>query len=382
MKSKRNLVVRNGLYYWRETIRGIHYKQSTGIRAGVDGAEKRARAIIREKRKAVESADVAALNSTKIHIGYARIGEIMPIFIKGAAKRDMSPRAVKCYINSLRRVLVVARGISNFNEQPLSILSASLVDDYELAALEMVAGKSASDRRRRRNTIASTLNQARSLFSRWACLRYKRAGLSLPDLDGFRVAGDVKRDMSWDIPPVDLVDYTKAESAKLKGDRRDDLWAVWLLCYGLALRSEEAAHVRWSWIYDVRGQISVDVIKRPDEWRGPKRTEGHVPVPDDILSELQRIRREDDEFVLPGGSITARRNLIGRDFATWIRGCGWHKDNYIHCAHEMRRLRGSEWWTNPAVGPVACSAWLRHSSLAVTQRHYAKLMLMPEPAGL
>ena len=377
---RKNIRIRNGVYYWREMIRGTRYDESTGVRVGGQAAERQALTVAKEKRRAVLDRDVHRLAATRVQQGYASIGAVIEHFRAVAAKRDMAHNSVRQYVKSLGRVLLQGGGIRSIEDQSTTILSVGLVDRYEIAALAEVSSANPGAQRRRRNTIASTLNQARALFSAWARVKYEQAGLRLPDLTGFLRAGDVMRDVSWDLPSADLVSHTKAQASKLR-DQDKDLWTVWILCYGLAMRSDEAAHARWDWIYDVRGQRSIDIIKRPAEWSGPKGTEGHVPISDDMWSALCAVRG-DSTYILPGETITARRNLVGRRFAKWIRECGWDKDTYIHCAHEMRRLRGSEWWTEPSIGPVVCSAWLRHSSLAVTQQHYAKLTVMPAPLGL
>jgi integrase len=367
----KGLVIRNGLYAWQEMIAGKRYHESLKIAAGSKLDEDAAVRLMHVKQRAALDGHTENL-VTRAKRGTAKLGDIAEHLEQYAVVAKLSPRTVKGYIRSLYTVARVGGGVEDPEAASSSILTPELMEQYEHRALAAVEGGE-DEMRAARNTVVSIRRHVRACFSRR--VRNRMRDLILPDtLDDFLRAGDVREVIVWSLPDPELVTKTKAAALKLR-DEGSDLWLVWLLCYGLGLRSSEAAYARWSWCRQTEQGWVIDVIARPAEWDGPKGTQGFVPIPAGMWAELEKAKAKGGVYILPGASYYARYwELIQRDFTQWMRKLGWETN---HCAHELRRLRGSEWWTDSAVGPVVCSAWLRHSSLAVTQRHYAKLTQHP-----
>ena len=380
MKQISNLVIRNNKYYWRQTINGQNYLESLGLKADETKATRaKAAQMIKIKQRAVETQNWEDLYKTRQKSPFCDIGHVLEHFRMYAAASGMRPDTAAGYQGGLRVILRAARGIQHIESASTAELTANLIHDYETAAIKEVDVNDPVALKRRRNTIHSTVRQARALFSRRAMMRYKH--LTLPDLEGFLTAGCVSPDHSWTPPPPDLVAATKAKAQHLQ-ITRPDLYTVWLLAYGLGMRAAEIANARWSWIEEINGAPAMNIIARPDEWSGPKGAPGHVPMGEKLTAWLMHTKRPDDIYILKGESYWQRYDFVTREFADWMRDLGWLGTRYTHCAHELRRLRGSEWWSDPSIGPAVCSAWLRHKSITVTQAHYGKLLTHPAPLDI
>lgn len=293
------------------------------------------------------------------------IQQCIDIYERRAVANSLRPRTWKAYISSLRLVL----GESDLNI-PVDRVSRRALKRYVVQQLE-----SRGDTESTRRSIRSTIRQARSIFSRWAMDDYRDAGLKLPDeLNGFlECRGCKPAAVHYRLPPAELIERTH-QAAKGLRESNVGLWAAYLMTYYFALRAGEAAACRWTWFdVDHNGRRWLRIEAREGEWAGPKGTHGKVPVPDDVWDWLQDIRAVSPVFVLPGDSPTARRNLVGRSFSEWMRSMGWTGPK---AAHELRKLRGSEWYTKH--GLEVAAAWLRHSDPSVTSRYYADLVQHPE----
>lgn len=367
----KGLKIRNGVYEWREMIAGKRYHESLKLSAGSKADEDVAVKLLKVKQRAAVDGHAETLVKRQTR-GTAKLGEIAERLHEYALLAGIARGSVEGYLNSLYQVVRIGGGIEDPAGASAAVLTADLMEAYERRKLATVKADG-GDVAAARNTIVSVRHNAKAVFSRRA--RSRMRDMILPEsLDEFLRAGDVSGEICWALPDPALVAKTKAAALVLR-DTASPLWPCWLLLYGLGLRAKEAAYSRWTWCRDTPSGWVLDVIARPQEWDGPKGTQGYVPVPPGMRAEFERMRAQGGLYILPGESYYARyEELIQRKFAKWMRGLGWTTN---HCGHELRRLRGSEWWTDPAVGPVVCSAWLRHSSLAVTQRHYAKLTAHP-----
>ena len=367
----KGLAIRAGVYEWREMIGGKRYHESLKISVGTKADEDVAVKLLKVKQRAAVDGHTEVLVQRTVR-GMATLGQIIERLEDFALLAKISKRAIDGYRNALYQVVRIGAGIEDPAAASASLLTADLMEAFERRKLADVKAAGGDDEAAR-NTIVSLRHNAKAVFSRRA--RNRMRDMILPDtLDEFLRAGDVAGEIVWSLPDPALVARTKAAALVLR-DSGSPLWPCWMLLYGLAMRSKESAYARWSWIRETPQGMVLDVIARPSEWDGPKGTQGFVPIPAGMWVEMAKLRAKGGLYILPGETYYGRyTELIQREFSTWMRGLGWTTN---HCAHELRRLRGSEWWTDASVGPVVCSAWLRHSSLAVTQRHYAKLTAHP-----
>ena len=365
------LAVRNGRYYWQQMVAGRRHNESLGVLVGNQAAERQALRVLAAKRAALQDGRISDYEQMRMKRACSTIGELIAAYGQYAMRRGLT-ESWRGNPAALRIVVATARGIQpdQVDGLGLDVLTAPLMLAYENKALAAGGGQAAA------NTIVSRRRKCRALFARKARLGYD---LEIPEcVEGFLAAGDVQeRVQDWERPAATLVSETKAAARFLRDcDCIEEAQAEWarniqvayLLCYALALRAKEAAACTWEWFEKMDGQLVCWVKPRLAEGFRPKGRAGYVPVPVAVWEWLQSLRTEGQDHLLAGTDY-GRYNFVQREFAQWMREIGWASH---HCAHELRRLRGCEWWEDPAVGPALCSEWLRHSTITVTQRHYGK----------
>lgn len=367
---------RGPVYYFRAMVHGKRYFQS--LRTG-DKILASARA--RELHKAALAENYEVLDDVKTIKGHARLGAVLEIYRKTAQLRDMKERTADDYIRSLKIILRSVYPAANPENLSTDILNRDLVEKYCLKTLEAV-GKAGDKRDRARRSALSTLRQARALFSGWAMEAYDRNKLKLPETlaEFMKSEGLQSRVKTYRLPPRELIDKTKKEGLKLKEDR-PELYAVYLLAYYLGLRAGEAAAAKWSWLRGemIEGQVYqvMDVIRRADFV--PKGRERSIPVGQKVMAELDALRNG-SEYILDGKAAGSRENLVKRRFSKWMRSIGWSGDEYPKAAHELRKLMGSEWYSN--LGAEVAQSWLGHKDISTTCQFYAALTRRPPPIDM
>jgi integrase len=299
---------------------------------------------------------------------------------RNVAHRRGNPAAdtVERNILALKLILSKALGREVSEATESDILSDKILADYAKHALEDKAG---IDRDRAQRSIVSFIRQARSIFSKKMRFDPEYKALTLPNLDGFMTYMPVEAaKYQYEMPPESLYKPTLEAARKLK-DSKPHLYMVHLLVYDLGLRANEAACSRWNWIEHEDGPAGktwrMSVKDRPEEDFHVKGRSGSVPVPAKVLEHLQAGHREGDPYIVPGGTNTARRDLIQREYSAWLRKIGWKTQK---AAHEMRKLRGCFW--RHKYGLDRAHDWLRHSSYQTTLDYYAALPRRNEPASL
>lgn len=295
------------------------------------------------------------------------IQEVIDRFEVNARERRVGQRTMVGYVSSLRTVLKGA-GIDLATARTNCLTEAN-VEAYVKSALEADSSDSC------RRTIASTLVQAKAIFGARAIKAYR--DLRLPDLAPFRAAGKLPvpvKTFRFPDPAVglteELVAKTKEAAKKLEGDLR----MTWLLCYELGLRAGEVAAARWNWFTEGPDGIRLNILNRPEEGFSPKHHRERVlPIHADLWKALQELKGK-TEYLIDMPTQTARENLVARDFAQWMTDLGWRTEKR---AHELRRLRGSEWYQR--MGAEVAQTWLGHKDISMTCRVYATLTRQPAP---
>jgi integrase len=361
MKGAKNLVkiADSPFWYVRFQLRGqtiMESTKTTDLRQAIA-----VRNRIREGALKAAVADRLGdfIEAKRGPVEYSRLPAIALAYEEAAALRRLADVTVTGAVGSLRRVIEGAG--HDWQTATAELLSAETVQRYVEARLRIGADDSAC------RSIKSTLTQARAVFSQWAMEIYG-ARFSIPDLAGFRGAGNLKVPVKvYDIPPEELLAKTKTAATGLTGEMRK----VWLLAYGLALRAREVASVEWSWFRSRPAGMVLEIVRR-DGWV-PKGSERVLMVPANLWAELSAMKREGETTVL-AGSPSARLAVVEREFAAWMRGLGWDRE---HCAHELRAWKGSIWLTE--LGAEVAREWLGHRNVATTCRYYGRLARQPKP---
>ena len=364
------LFTRAGKFYLSKEIRRKRYLRSIPHDTVTEAAN-----WIKQFTKAVLDGQNELIERSKARTAYPAIAQILSLYREAGAKQyavDGKP-AAKTVENNCGQLLNLIRKTSNIQNPALvsiDVLNKTTVEKYMTALIEQ-AGKDELLKQRARVTAASTLRQAKSVFTRWALSYYEDNKMLIPEsLQAFLKTGKSAKRERYRIPPLELREKTFAEARKLK-KQRPDLYATFLLCYDLGMRSSEAQAAQWSWFeIDADGRRSIRICRRAD-WKGPKNLVEHrVPLTEDTWKDLQAIRTA-SAHILPGAHPTDRQNLINREFARWMREIGWDKYTYPKAAHELRKLAGSMWYTK--AGLEWAARWLGDTA-ATVDHYYADLV--------
>jgi integrase len=364
----RTLKVRNGTYYWRETMKGRKFFESLHVPATGKKAElNEALSRMADKQRLARDEKFSVMDETRTKVGYVSIGTVIERYKLAAASYGLKPVTIKGNILALKLVIRSTHAGEAVDLSTL-VLTDKLVRTYRDAVLASRATDEAAQDTARR-TIRSTLRAARSLFARWVLAEYK--GLKLPVLDGFLHGASMRvHDKLYMAPPAALVQATLAAARKLPEAGRNDLYAVFVLCYEFGLRAGEAMEAKVDWI----GPDFMEV-KAGKQW-SIRRRGRKIPFNPETMADLSAVIRTGEDYILPGNNKTDRENLIKREFAAWLRGLGWDAAEYGHAAHELRKLKGSRWYTEQ--GANVARDLLGHTSVVTTCKFYAALDKLPD----
>jgi integrase len=354
------IVKRDGVWYWREQVRGKRYFQSLDT-----GDQSEARKRARMKAEAVKGGQWDVLRQTLLRSDVTSVGAMCDAYMEIVARigRPRSMRTRLGNVACLLRVVSVGGEVADPRSASAAVLTGRLAARYAervLAAAEPGGEDSA------RRTIASVLRQARSVVLPALDSDYRDAGVVLPqciqDWRTRRVV-DAPR-VTWLRPTLEVERALVTAAATLPAEH-PDLWCAWMLAWDLGLRPDEVAEAGPDWLEERDGRWWMHVCDRP-HWRA-KGTEGYVPVSEDVRAALAAAIAPGAAWYVPGASHNARRNRVVLGLAQWMRAHGWPAERR-ECAHELRKMRIDTWARS--FGIAVASAWARHASIAVTATHY------------
>lgn len=310
---------------------------------------------------------------------YAKIDQVIESFKAYAKHQNLAETSVKSYIKRLSMVLRLGQDNDSIETLSSSSLSEGLVKRFKHNYVDSRMDEENQTARqsvlRSANTI---LRDARSIFTKDACCWYADNGLKLPELKGFRDTPSFKVDAKhYILPPESLRSITVDEGRKLK-QTSPHMYLVFLMAYELGMRASEIMNAKLSWI--VRGQSGrpeMQIINRPG-FRPKWGRERCIPMSKSVYNDIKEAVLNRDH-IIPGKCETKRRDLVWSRFSKWMRSIGWTKEQYPKAAHELRKLIGSEWYSNPSIGPAAAQEWLGHMSMNTTSKFYARLAIDVAP---
>jgi len=385
-KPIRNLFTRNGVYYLQAQIHGKRY-----LRAIPWQTKSQAAKWVREFIITAKAGRADLLEASKARSSYATIGALIDTYLMGAQEQyaihgHPQPMTAKHNAHRLRYILRHA-GYSQVDRLSTQVLTRELAERHIAEAVRQ-AGNDFQMQTRARVSACSSVNQAKSIFTKWAVSYYANRINLPPTVETFRQAGRGAKRPKYVIPPQALREKTMAAAVELKNADQVDLFAVFLLCHDLGMRSGEAVAAQWSWFEscEVDGRLCREiVIKRRADWKGPKnQVEHRVPIHDTTWADLTLCREQFAQtsdyqqagFVLPGSTKNLRTELIERRFSCWMRTLGWDRRTYPKAAHELRKLAGSKWYTE--AGLEWAAAWLGDNPQTV-YHYYADTMQQHAP---
>jgi len=163
---------------------------------------------------------------------------------------------------------------------------------------------------------------------------------------------------------------------KLK-DSNPAAYLAYYLQLHCGLRRGEAASAKWSWLTDDCLLLQCD-----DEFQTKSGKDREIPLSEDQVAHLRSFRKavtvrsrlgtrkeiDADDYIIPGGTFTARYRYAADDVARIIRDAGWkgHKS-----CHELRKYFGANVATQ--LGLFAAQKYLGHAGPEITSKYYADL---------
>jgi len=269
------------------------------------------------------------------------------------------------------KVVMRSCGGSEFEKLTAAALSEQTARAFfEAAMVKAKRERDQEDEARIKRSANSTFAQAACLFRSKCLSKYRDAGLVLPDVQAFLAVFDEEKftGITPVYNPPDEKLIRKTLHAWLDLPRNEFIAAGLELSCGL--RKGEVAQVTWgmwsrsmgSALLDGRGQV--------------KNQSGRfVVAPIDPFWKLlnRRIEREKwrgqpDELVLQGSKTDLEDNIF-RNIGAWLRGLGWETQKTNHA---LRAYSGS--LVAMKFDIFKASAWLRHSSVKVTQQNYTHFL--------
>lgn len=303
--------------------------------------------------------------------GFAKIGDIITSFKSYAQVNGLAEVSINSYIKRLGMLLRFGGAGSSIPMISSSALTEELIGRFKENYVSSRKTGNQDSILRSANTI---IRDARSMFNPAAIAWYKQHGLKMPEISGFKSAPGFKvQTKQYSLPPADLRKRTELSGRGLFGEETA-LYLVFMLAYDLGMRASEIMNAKLSWInIGSHGRPEMQIINRTDFTPKWKR-ERSIPIPDKTYEEIKEFAAG-REYILPGENPTDRRDLVWKQFSKWMRSIGWNQDTYPKAAHELRKLRGSEWYSSPEIGPAAAQEWLGHMSMDTTSKFYARLSI-------
>lgn len=313
---------------------------------------------------------IRELELLKVKNRFSKINDITEVYIDACKSRSLFGQSMELS-TALRNVRSLEILVGD-GSRSSSCLTPAELDRF---AVERLGGLKGNALRKARNTIESTHRKARSVFADWVMRIYKDKNLLLPDVTEWKKHRSVKEDHGTYRLPIEapeLCDHIRKKGRELLRENHR-LAVAWLLCYELALRAKEASHIRWNWFVKRGDHFGLLVIERPDEDFSPKGTNREIQVHREVFEELKKHTDPTAEFIAHGKTKTERYNYIVRELAEWLRGEGFDSDRFEKASHELRKLKGSEWFSDPRLGASVAQEWLGHKDISTTCKYYAAL---------
>lgn len=352
-------------YYVRFEHLGKKYLRSTGTPVMAAAKVKAGRLIASVKGDGKEA------ERMKLRNDHATLEDILKRFEdKAEATLEIGKRTVQGYCSALRSILKEVMGKEvNLGQVKATALTSVLLEEFKTRRRQKATGFVAVERAKR--TANSTITQARSMFTKDALPIYE--GLRLPDLKEFKEVSKfgLQQDTAYRPIPAVVIAEMEREARESLRETSPAQYLGYLMAIRLGMRDCEIVASRWEWLEEWPTGTQMAILVREDF--APKGAEGRVPVSEEVLAELRALggpRERGKGFILPGATPTARNEAIYRELSTWVRG---FLPDRVKSVHELRKHAGSIVVTQTK-SLVHAQRFLRHRSVATTERHYATLL--------
>lgn len=335
--------------------------------------------VVDLRRELLEGVQSLRMNTTKLRSEFPTLRQVCDAYMamvpgRFAMKGSPSLKTGQGNVWKIGVVLKEGNGVEDAMEMRLSpeVIGPKTVERFILKRLELCEDPLA--RKRARVTAASTLVGARSLFASWTRARYVEAGILIPKpVDEFCEAVEPVKPDKYHSPPEELAEETLEEAATLPPQER----ALFIMCYHLGMRRDEAQSARWDWVesYLTTKAMRIDVQVDYDGAKNKKSR--RVPAMPAIWTELEALR--DGDYIIPGAPDRNARIQAAARLSAWMRKIGWMKPRYTKTLHELRKMAGSTWCQKVNVQRAA--EWLG-DTMAVVEHYYVDVIGRAQPVEM
>lgn len=305
---------------------------------------------------------------------FAKLHQVLHAYDQYTAGADIGETAVAENKAALRRILSTVHGerfdvlgadLGQLTPQLLTDYSAAMVRERKARAIaeKWDEEKTKLQLARVQRTIGSTVQHARSLFSKDALASRPYRDLELPDLSAFMAARvGSSTVVAYDPPPAQVLEAIAAATPALKA-QDPAAWLALQLEVNGGLRRGSAALAKWDWFIE-RGPGEVDLAVRV-----AKGGNSLVRFDWELYQEMKALRQDLTEYIVPGADDEARQCAFDR-LLVWLRARGLETEKYLKPNHSMRKWYGDEKFTQH--GATEAQRALGHSSSRLTSKVYAQ----------
>jgi integrase len=222
--------------------------------------------------------------------------------------------------------------------------------------------------------LASQIRAAKSIFKPQALQYYKSRKIVLPNPFATAELGSTR---SEPYTPLGLP-IRKAVWEGYKALPAINAMIV-ALALGAGLRRNEIDKARLSWLIPDGSGKTILTVKKESDFSPKSRVRRSIPITSSLAQDILQLRsstnpRANDPYLLPNGGTTGGFRHMERykEVSAWLRKLGISDQKPLHTLRkEFGSLVASEH------GIFAASTLLGHSSIVITQNHYASLTDVP-----
>lgn len=357
-----------GIFYLRKSFEGVGQKWVCLNTTEQRTAETRARRFIttadtkgfEEAKRELEGVATPASISTPAtsdKLTYERIEELYVEFCECSAN-PVGEQSRKSYLSALKRVM--------------EWCGAATVEAIDTD--QALKGWRKEHPTQELTSYNSRIRQAKSVFKKPALKFYSKKGFEVRNpFDGM----EFQKTKTDCYSPLS----EKIRNAVWEGSGLDNTQKLVIrLALGAGLRAGEITAARLSWLCSDGKRHWIEVRKEEDYQPKDKETR-QIPITKDYHNDLLKLRgNSSSPYLVPNGSNVAKRLKKTLEKVTfWLQQQGIDD---THPIHVLRKEFGSLVATHHDI--FVASKLLGHSSVQVTEAHYASLVRIPtiDPAAL
>lgn len=316
--------------------------------------------------------------------GIATIGQLTKLLKDNALALGLANSTVKGYVFQLNKILIC--GISKYQKskhfspppkglmkEPVSVLTSEVAIEFRRFILDKIADK--AERRKKADSLNSTLRQAKAIFSKDAMNLYDESNYVVPYPESFMNVSFLRNTKrTYRLPEYDKIEKIFLGLLNLR-EQQTDIYICLILALYVGLRHEEIS------------QLPRSAIRKTNRWRAhitdqPDFTvkdyeERDIPIPDKLAEHILNLTDPESDYLI-AGHLTYRTHTLPDTVNEYLRAQGL--DDIQKPTHELRKWYGSA--INYVYSLKVAQHRLGHANDSTTKKSYVDNRMTQEQAGL